>query len=335
MLKSLDPYTEYENGVSVSPPLPYPASSATRPNPTLPAQARNMQESVTGKYGGVGMVISSGSRPPGIKATAVDAKAADADSKTSPLLRENKKDESSSDNSDKNKNKDKDGRIIVVDAFESYAYDAGLRAGDRLLRVNGVDTKGLAVEEVKDLLRGEAGTDAVVEYNREGEPGILRTTIERKNVRLSDVKLATFLGPAKDGVGYINLSGFNGGAAEDFRVAFSMLKYSAPQGLKGLVLDLRGNPGGLLDAAVEVASYLVPAHSDIVSARSKNQPEITYRSTTNPIRPEDMKLVVLVNSGSASASEIVAGAVQDLGAVVSVHSLIHSFTHLLRCHDYQ
>ena len=301
MLKSLDPYTEYENGAS----------------------ARSMQESVSGKYGGVGMVISAG---PKSKA----AKPADAGyTKTSPSFSPLQEKNNEIENINKNKNKDDNGqsgssaRIIVADAFESYAYDAGMRAGDRLLSVNGVDTLGLSVEQVKDLLRGEPGSDAVVVYSRDstessgGASHTMTTAIKRQNVRLSDVKLATFLGPPTDGIGYINLSGFNGGSAEDFRVALSMLKYSAPAGLQGLVLDLRGNPGGLLDAAVEVASYLAPARSDIVSARSRNQPEITYRSTITPIRPDGMKLAVLVNGGSASASEIVAGAVQDLGTMLA------------------
>ena len=86
-----------------------------------------------------------------------------------------------------------------------------------------------------------------------------------------------------------------------------MLRYSSPNDLKGLVVDLRGNPGGLLDAAVEIASYLLPPQSDIVSAKSRTGPEIVYKSSVDPIRPPGMKLAVLVNSGSASASEIVAG----------------------------
>lgn len=104
----------------------------------------------------------------------------------------------------------------------------------------------------------------------------------------------------------------------DFRTAMLMLRYSSPQDLKALVLDLRGNPGGLLDAAVELASYLVPAHSDIVSSRSREGIEIVYRSVAEPIRPPGMKLVVLVNRGSASAAEIVSGAVQDLDAGIIV-----------------
>jgi carboxyl-terminal processing protease len=102
---------------------------------------------------------------------------------------------------------------------------------------------------------------------------------------MSDVRLATFLGDPQDGIGYINLGGFNSGAGRDFRQAFLMLRYSAPDDLKGLVLDLRGNPGGLLDAAVEISSYLVPAKSEIVSSKSRSGPEVVYKSTIEPIRP--------------------------------------------------
>ena len=87
---------------------------------------------------------------------------------------------------------------------------------------------------------------------------------------MSDVRLATFLGDPSDGVGYINLSGFNAGAGKDFGTALLLLRMNAPHDLKALVLDLRGNPGGLLEAAVEVSSYLLPAHSDVVSSKGRD-----------------------------------------------------------------
>jgi C-terminal peptidase prc len=215
--------------------------------------------------------------------------------------------------------------VVVVDAFEGYAYDNGLRIGDRLLSVNSIDVHGKDVEKVRDLLRGEPDTDVSVTYERDDPQnlGIRETTLKRKAIRLSDVRLATFLGDPADGIGYINLAGFNAGAGKDFKTAFLMLKYSALQegnGLQGLVLDLRGNPGGLLDAAVEIASYLVPKDSEIVTARSRNGPSIIYKSSNDPIRDEDTKIIVLVNENSASASEIVSGAVQDLDAGVIMGS---------------
>lgn len=322
MLKSLDPYTEFENMAS----------------------AKAMQESVSGKYGGVGMVISATkdkanpSATTALKREDIPLKDSPENSPPPPPLGEegrkelnnggvdNRRDTGSSSviDSETSANGDAFKGIIVVDAFEGYAYDAGIRAGDRLLSIGGVDLTGKSVEEVRDMLRGDPDTDVEVTFQRDGldstssPSNVQKATIKRQSVHISDVRLATFLGDPNEGIGYIGLSGFNAGAGRDFRSAFLMLRYSAPQGLKGLVLDLRGNPGGLLDAAVEIASYLVPSKSDIVTAKSKSGPEITYRSTIDPIRPEGMKLAVLVNGASASASEIVAGAIQDLDAGVIV-----------------
>ena len=243
--------------------------------------------------------------------------------------------------------------VVVVDAFEGYAYDNNIRVGDRILAIDGKDTTHMSVDEVRNLLRGEPGTDISITLERDqytptttsyltsttssptstftspttsssssssgsGTPGkVIKTVnVQRQQVKMSDVRLATYLGPVKDGIGYISLAGFNADASRDFASAFLMLRYSAPFGLNGLILDLRGNPGGLLDAAVDIASYLVPADSNIVSAKAKNDPEVIFKSTLEPIRPAGMKLAVLVNGGSASASEIVSGAIQDLDAGV-------------------
>ena len=235
--------------------------------------------------------------------------------------------------------------VVVVDAFEGYAYDNNIRVGDRILAIDGKDTTHMSVDEVRNLLRGEPGTDISITLERDqytptttpyltsstatpttpttssgssGTPGkVVKTVnVQRQQVKMSDVRLATYLGPVKDGIGYISLAGFNADASRDFASAFLMLRYSAPFGLNGLILDLRGNPGGLLDAAVDIASYLVPADSNIVSAKAKNDPEVIFKSTLEPIRPAGMKLAVLVNGGSASASEIVSGAIQDLDAGV-------------------
>lgn len=322
MLKSLDPYTEFENV----------------------KQSKAIQESVQGKYGGVGLVIAN-------QQSEKDVGADKSGQSSGPT----KKD------------------IVVVDAFEGYSYEKGLRVGDRLLQVGGQDVSDMRIDDVRDLLRGEPDTDVTVRYERDGlgeAPEAMETTLKRQTIRLSDVRLASFLGDPEDRIGYISLSGFNAAAARDFRTAYLMLKYSAmmqanglitpegritdkaveqartvtdtvesgsparvtPQpgdkesvlrqlemdgpGLKGLVLDLRGNPGGLLDAAVEIASYLVPPNSEIVSAKSRSGPSIVYRSSVDPIRDPRTKLVVLVNRGSASASEIVSGAIQDLDAGV-------------------
>ena len=175
------------------------------------------------------------------------------------------------------------------------------------------------------MLRGYPDTDIVISLariNAKSYSSSVKDTFDvrmkRSLVRVSDIRLATLLGNVDDGIGYINLSGFNGGSGKDFHDALLLLRASAPDDLKGLVLDLRGNPGGLLDQAVEVASYLVPENSEIVRAKNKNGEEIIYKSTQNPIVPKNMQLAVLVNKGSASASEIVAGAIQDLDAGIVV-----------------
>ena len=138
---------------------------------------------------------------------------------------------------------------------------------------------------------------------------------------MSDIKLASYLGDPKDGIGYINLHGFSANAGNDFRNALMTLRFNSEAGdLRGLVLDLRGNPGGLLSAAVEVASYLLPKDSDIVSSKGRSGEEFIYKSDRDPIRPVlksfknlPIPVAVVVNSGSASASEIVSGALQDYG----------------------
>lgn len=305
MLRSLDPYTEYED---------------------LKA-ARNLQESVSGKYGGVGLVIANRKEDKSfIKTTFYRENTFPTDDKSVNI------------NNIPIPKAGSSNGVTIVDAFEGYAYNGGLRPGDRILKVDNIDCTEKNVEFVRDLLRGGPDTEVTVTYARdeymdpkllaltkkassgqEEKTAVIRETILRRQlVKLSDIRLATLLGKPEDGIGYINLSGFNAGAGKDFRNALLMLRYSSPNDLNGLVLDLRGNPGGLLDAAVEIASYLVPEKSDIVSAKSKNGQEIVYRSVIAPIRPEKMKLVVIVNKGSASASEIVSGAIQDLDAGIII-----------------
>lgn len=133
-----------------------------------------------------------------------------------------------------------------------------------------------------------------------------------------DVKLATLLGDPKDGIGYVKLSGFTSDAGRQVRQAITYLQQATEDAtngertLQGMVLDLRGNPGGLLTSAVDVASLLVPKGSDIVSARGRGFPGVIYRSRIEPLLDPSTKLAVLVNGGTASAAEIVSGAIQDL-----------------------
>jgi len=315
MLKSLDPYTEFENL----------------------GDAKSMAESVSGKYGGVGMVIA-GARDAGRLNIEKSIPALTGDKDKDKDKDKAKDTEPSSSNNNNNNirlSSVRDKGIVVVDAFEGYAFDNKIRVGDRIIAIDGRDTRSMDVEAVRSLLRGEPGTRLTIEVERDqfvgdnsgiGDKNIASTpgkvtqsfTITRQQVKMSDIRLATFLGEPKDGIGYIALSGFNADASRDFAQALLMLRYSAPFGLNGLVFDLRGNPGGLLDAAVDIASYLVPPDSSIVSAKAKNEPEVVFKSSANTIRPNNMQLAVLVNGGSASAAEIVSGAIQDLDAGIIV-----------------
>mmetsp|Transcript_20421 Transcript_20421/g.43259 ORF Transcript_20421/g.43259 Transcript_20421/m.43259 type:complete len:642 (-) Transcript_20421:2120-4045(-) len=216
--------------------------------------------------------------------------------------------------------------ITVVSAFEGYAFDYGMRTGDRLMQVDDlVIEKGkTTVEDVRNVLRGEPGTMVNIGFERDGVKGIQEVAMPRTVVRLRDVKLATLVGKPSDGIGYVSLSGFAQSAGNEVRGAILALEQAAEDAsngehsLNGLILDLRGNPGGLLTSAVDVASLLVPNGSDIVSARGRGFPGVTYRSRTEPLLDKNTKLAVLVNRGTASAAEIVSGAVQDLDVGIIV-----------------
>lgn len=212
----------------------------------------------------------------------------------------------------------KDGDdVLVLGALEGYAFDAGVRAGDRILAIDDTSVKPLEVEAVKNLLRGEPGTSVQLTVQRDGstEPDRkLVMPVQRRLVRLPDVTLATL----KNGVGYLKVEGFSEGTAEETARAIRALQDAeGPQGLKALVIDLRDNPGGLLDAAVAVSQQLVPEGTEIVSTAGRVYGEgtsLSYRSTKPPMLNPRTRLIMIVNSNTASAAEIVAGVVQVMAA---------------------
>ena len=308
MLKTLDPYTEYQNF----------------------NDAVAMQESVTGKYGGVGLIISGGkdsrsvdnSDPAAMETPLKSTSSSPSSSSPSPNSQPSAS-QSNEDCSDINKNRY--CGVTVVDAFENFAYDYGLRIGDRIMSIDGNDVMKFSADQVKSLLRGDPNTSIMITVHREGVKDDLAFMVKREVVKMSDVKLASFLGNPEDGIGYINLHGFNADAGTDFKNALITLRYNSKAGdLKGLLIDLRGNPGGLLQEAVEISSYLLPPDTDVVSSKTRTGEEIIYKSSKSPIRPNlgstglPIPVVILVNQGSASASEIVSGALQDYDAAVIV-----------------
>lgn len=217
-------------------------------------------------------------------------------------------------------------QVVVVSAFEGYAFDDGVRPGDVIETVGGRAVTGLSLEKVTDLLRGEPGTLVKVGIRREGIGDLLAFTLERRSVHIKDVPVSTFVGATDERIGYVRLQSFAKDAAKEVGEALSGLMRTADmvmpgEGLRGLVLDLRGNPGGLLNAAIEVSELLLQKESIIVSTKGRGMgPGPTYQSGKEPLLPPAVPLVVLVNEQTASASEIVAGAVQDLDRGVVVGS---------------
>ncbi len=186
------------------------------------------------------------------------------------------------------------------------AARAGLREGDRIIKVGILLTKDLGFEKTVGQIRGPAGTEVTLTIERDGEPKALEFTLVRRSITVEDVQYAGFL---ENGVGYVLLTRFSKNAGPEVDRAIQQLK--ARGELNALVLDLRSNPGGMLEAAVEVSELFLPRNTPIVSTRGRTpDADQQHRSRRDPIFGQG-RLVVLVNAFSASASEIVAGAIQD------------------------
>lgn len=199
--------------------------------------------------------------------------------------------------------------VIVANPQEGRpAQVAGLRAGDAILKVNGESMIKKTVSQVSEKLRGQANTDIEVEVLRpyESEP---RTFSFKRNKIMTDV--VPYYGWLNDSIGYISLNQFTDKAAMDVQTAMLDLK-----GMKGLVFDLRENPGGLLEEAVKIVSLFVPKGTTVVSTKAKlPEWESTTRTSTQPLDTL-VKIAVLIDRNSASASEIVSGALQDMDRAV-------------------
>ena len=201
------------------------------------------------------------------------------------------------------------GKVTVVAPVEGTSGEKqGLRAGDVLTRINGQPVAPLSMADVKTLLRGDPGTTVRVTVRREGASAPLDFTLTREQIDLEDVAYRGRVGANTD-VGYVKLERFTRDAAAELEEALRTLRDDGA--LSGVILDLRGNPGGLLGAAVGVSELFVPRGATVVTTEGRlPQSNNTYRSDRTPLLPT-LPLVVLVDGYSASASEIVAGAVQD------------------------
>lgn len=205
--------------------------------------------------------------------------------------------------------------VVISEPYEGYpAHKAGLLAGDEILEIDGKSAKGKKTDEVSKALKGQPKTNVKVLVRRTGEKNSLEKTILREEIKIKSV---SYSGMVNDNTGYIRLSSFTESAGKEVRDAYTALKEKNPS-LKGIILDLRENPGGLLNEAVNIANVFVPKNQDIVSTRGKlRDNDRTYKSVNTPVDTE-MPVAVLVNSHSASASEIVSGTIQDLDRGVLV-----------------
>jgi carboxyl-terminal processing protease len=198
--------------------------------------------------------------------------------------------------------------IIISEIYKGFPADqAGLKIGDLIIKIDGKSTKGLSTTEVSELLKGAPNTEVKVIVKRTGEETVLSKVITRKEISIPSVP---YYGMVNDETGYIRLSNFTQGASEEVKTAFLELKskYNA----QSLVLDLRGNPGGLLIEAVKITNLFVDKGQEIVSTRGKIKDyDHVYMAPDQPVDTE-ISLAVLIDRGSASASEIIAGAIQDL-----------------------
>ena len=204
------------------------------------------------------------------------------------------------------------GYTTVAEPYEGMpAAEVGLKAGDIMLEIDGKDLKGN--EDVSKLLKGQNGTSFKLKVERPGEKKPLEFTIVRRSIQMPTVP---YYGMVEDGkTGYINLSSFSGNPSKEFKSAFLDLK---KQGITSLVIDIRNNGGGLLDEGIEIANFFLPRGKTLVTTKGKvKQASSTYKTMREPL-DLDIPIAVLVNSGTASSSEILSGSLQDLDRAVIV-----------------
>jgi carboxyl-terminal processing protease len=198
--------------------------------------------------------------------------------------------------------------VIVAPLADSPAEEAGLRPGDQVLAVDGTSTMGETVNSLVYLVRGESGTDVTLTIRRDDEEQDV--TITRAVIDLQEVNAELMA----DGIGYIQLTSFTDRATGLFRDALTSL---LDQGATGIVFDLRSNPGGYIVAAQGIASQFVPEGELLFTVESGDDVQ-EWRAESGVAQSEDIPVAVLIDGGSASASEIVAGALQDLGRATLV-----------------
>ena len=195
----------------------------------------------------------------------------------------------------------------ISDPYEGWpAQKAGIIAGDAILEVNGVDCKKKNTQEVSNLLKGQPGTEVTLKLKRYGQEQPLEIKLKREKVKIDNIPYYKVF---DNGIAYLSLSGFTRDAAKELKEKFVEMKKGNE--LKGFVIDLRGNGGGLMNEAVDIVNLFIPKGKPVVSMKGKAATANSMHPTTNEPVDLEIPLAILVDGSSASASEIVAGAIQD------------------------
>ncbi|MHC2994770.1 MAG: PDZ domain-containing protein [Candidatus Atribacteria bacterium] len=201
----------------------------------------------------------------------------------------------------------KDDQLIIISPIEDTpAYRVGIKAGDKIVEIDGKSTEGIGLDEAVNILRGEKGTKVILGIKRENVEEILEFTIIRDIIEVKAIK-KKIIGEDNN-IGYIRITIFNVNTEPELKEVLN--EFRKENNIQGIILDLRNNPGGLLDSAIEVASKFVK-EGPVVHIKDRDGIQVTVQSRGNEY--PQWPLIVLVNEGSASASEIVAGAIQDSG----------------------
>jgi carboxyl-terminal processing protease len=202
-------------------------------------------------------------------------------------------------------------RTVVTMVNENYpAYKNGLKIGDEVIKMNGIELSKLTLEEANHLMRGQVGTLVKLTVKRMGKENPFDIEFKREKIKISNVP---YFGMVSTDVGYVQLTEFTPDAGKEVKNAVASLK---EKGAKYMILDLRGNPGGLLMESVNICNLFIPKGKKVVDTKGKvENSNITYETLNSPIDLE-IPVVVLINRGSASASEIVAGTLQDYDRAV-------------------
>ncbi len=199
-----------------------------------------------------------------------------------------------------------DGKIMIVMVMEGYsAQKNGLKIGDQVLKINDIDVTNMGRSEAGDLMKGQANSDVSLTVKRFSHDEPITLNFKREKVKINNVP---YYGMVTDDIGYLKLSEFTLDAGKEVRTAVTKLK---SEGAEKIILDVRGNPGGLLMEAVNITNVFLPKGQEVVATKGKIEDHNQVYKTLNQPVDTDIPLVVLINSGSASASEIVAGTIQD------------------------